>query len=375
MTDKRVGIITFHHSYNCGSMLQAFALQSVIEQLGYEAEIIDFSNAGQKQLYSVTQPNNSIKNILKNIILFPYKARIKKNFDSFEEFKNTEFHLSPESYSRMKQLTDSRYFSVVTGSDQVWNITIEDGDDAYYLPWVKKARKVAYAPSFGAKNVMGFQNPNHFGLLVFILILECLYLARMQFHFWLYMALIAILVFEDRIAGSRTSEVYSIALLIFTLFYAKWPNAFRKKGWQIFIQLNYIICAVLTAVSAHMMEQGSTVMKALDSAFSGRITNVVYYNQLLGPSVLGHSISFGNRTCDNLYAYLVICSGVLVFIAVTIAYLLLIRDLYKYDNIPMAIAIFFLFAYGISERLWMNIDYNMDVRFGASSISIRYKDG
>lgn len=163
MRDKRVGIITFHHSYNCGSMLQAFALQSVVEQLGYEAEIIDFSNAGQKQLYSVTQPNNTIKNILKNIILFPYKARIKKNFDSFEEFKNTEFHLSLESYSHMEQLTDSRYFSVVTGSDQVWNITIEDGDDAYYLPWVKKARKVAYAPSFGAKNVMKYaDNPEKY---------------------------------------------------------------------------------------------------------------------------------------------------------------------------------------------------------------------
>ena len=156
MTDKRVGIITFHHSYNCGSMLQAFALQRVIERLGYEAEIIDFSNAGQKQLYSVTQPNNSVKNILKNIILFPYKDRIRKNFESFEEFKNAEFHLSPESYSRMEELTDTRYFVVVTGSDQVWNITIEDGDDAYYLPWVRNARKIAYAPSFGAKNVMKY---------------------------------------------------------------------------------------------------------------------------------------------------------------------------------------------------------------------------
>lgn len=209
------------------------------------------------------------------------------------------------------------------------------------------------------RHSMGFQNPNHFGLLVFILILECLYLARMKFHFWLYAALIAILVFEDRIAGSRTSEVYSIALLIFTAFYAKLPNTFKKKGWQIFMQLNYVICAVLTAVSAHMMESGSQTMKALDSAFSGRITNVVYYNQLLGPTILGHSISFGNRTCDNLYAYLAICSGILVFIAVTVAYMLLIRDLYQYDNIPMAIAVFFLFAYGISERLWMNIDYNM----------------
>ena len=39
--------------------------------------------------------------------------------------------------------------------------------------------------------------------------------------------------------------------------------------------------------------------------------------------------------------------------------MLLIRDLYQYDNIHMAIAVNYLFAYGISERLWMNIDYNM----------------
>lgn len=26
---KKIGIITFHNSYNCGSMLQAYALQQV----------------------------------------------------------------------------------------------------------------------------------------------------------------------------------------------------------------------------------------------------------------------------------------------------------------------------------------------------------
>ena len=39
---KRVGIITYHHYYNYGTMLQALALQIKIEQLGYEAELIDF---------------------------------------------------------------------------------------------------------------------------------------------------------------------------------------------------------------------------------------------------------------------------------------------------------------------------------------------
>ena len=37
-----IGIITYHHYYNYGTMLQALALQMKIEELGYKCEIIDF---------------------------------------------------------------------------------------------------------------------------------------------------------------------------------------------------------------------------------------------------------------------------------------------------------------------------------------------
>ena len=37
-----VGIITYHHYYNYGTMLQAFALQYAVSKLGYNSEIIDF---------------------------------------------------------------------------------------------------------------------------------------------------------------------------------------------------------------------------------------------------------------------------------------------------------------------------------------------
>ena len=44
MNKKKIGIITFHSSHNCGSMLQAYALQTVLEKrYGAEVEIIDFS--------------------------------------------------------------------------------------------------------------------------------------------------------------------------------------------------------------------------------------------------------------------------------------------------------------------------------------------
>lgn len=157
MTDKKIGIITFHNSYNCGSMLQTYALQQIIDRMSNgKAEVIDFSNEGQGRLYSVRQPNQGAKNIIKNMILTPYFSRIKQNYDSYEGFKQKRFKLSPGPVHTMNELTDQAYDIVVAGSDQVWNITIEDGDDAYFLPWVEKAKKVAYAPSFGAKNPMKF---------------------------------------------------------------------------------------------------------------------------------------------------------------------------------------------------------------------------
>ena len=40
----KIGILTFHASYNCGSMLQAYALQAFLKKHDYVVEIIDFSS-------------------------------------------------------------------------------------------------------------------------------------------------------------------------------------------------------------------------------------------------------------------------------------------------------------------------------------------
>lgn len=150
---KKIGIITFHNSYNCGSMLESYAIQQILERICGNTEIIDFSNKGQRELYAVFGKNNNIKNVVKNLLIFPYQKKIKFNNEKYEEFKNKYFKLSKKSYSENSELNDEEYSTVVAGSDQIWNITIQDGDDAYFLPWAKNARRVAYAPSFGARNI------------------------------------------------------------------------------------------------------------------------------------------------------------------------------------------------------------------------------
>ncbi len=154
----KIGVITFHNSYNCGSMLESYAIMKYLQNKNYNVEIIDFSSQGQQELYSTFFKNNSLKNILKNIIIFPYKRRINYNNKKYEEFKNEHFNLSSKinnhDFSKLK------YDINIAGSDQIWNITIEDYDDAYFLNWVTYGKKVAYAPSFGAKDLQEYAKDN-----------------------------------------------------------------------------------------------------------------------------------------------------------------------------------------------------------------------
>lgn len=152
MMGKHVGILTFHRSHNCGSMMQAYALQTVIRDMGHNPEIINFSNEGQQRLYGAAFPSDSLKNLIKNAILLPRRGRLAQNREAYERFIADHFNLSGPVVNDPSLLSDEGFDVVVAGSDQVWNITIDDGDDAYYLPWVLHAKKVAYAPSFGAKN-------------------------------------------------------------------------------------------------------------------------------------------------------------------------------------------------------------------------------
>lgn len=152
---KKVGIITFHNSYNCGSMLESFAIHHYLLKRGVDNEIINFSNKAQQRLYGIYERNHSWKDIIKNIILFPHRRRLKYNNECYQTFQQKNFKMTKKT-SDSSELKDKDYSVVVAGSDQIWNVTIIDFDDAYFLPWVENAKKVAYAPSFGARNILKY---------------------------------------------------------------------------------------------------------------------------------------------------------------------------------------------------------------------------
>ena len=46
---KKVGLLTYHHTTNFGSLLQTFALYKTITEIGYPCEIIDYRNEAVEQ--------------------------------------------------------------------------------------------------------------------------------------------------------------------------------------------------------------------------------------------------------------------------------------------------------------------------------------
>lgn len=160
----KIGIITFHASLNCGSMLQAFALQHVLQnRYGADVEIINFSNKGQRNYYSLwdTYPRPDV--LKQNIKTVPFYSLAKKMRKDYEDFSDKYFTLTKKMYKKRSQLegVEERYDIVITGGDQVWNIKCRDADLAYFLSFVHNKKKVSYSPSLGARDINKYaKNPN-----------------------------------------------------------------------------------------------------------------------------------------------------------------------------------------------------------------------
>lgn len=149
-----VGILTFHASHNYGSMLQAYALQRILDKIGVDNEIINFRTDIQKSLtpppISLSHPRSSALTCLKN----PTRTwMLLKKYHRFEQFLNTFLNTSKELHSA-KEIEDyvrlRQFDAIITGSDQIWNPACWDFDMSYLIDFDYGGKRIAYAPSLGS---------------------------------------------------------------------------------------------------------------------------------------------------------------------------------------------------------------------------------
>ncbi|SFI04058.1 Polysaccharide pyruvyl transferase [Pseudobutyrivibrio sp. OR37] len=171
---KKVGITTHYtNSCNYGGVLQAYALCTVINNLGEDAKQICYVPKNESMVNRINrafiehrfvpvlknQCISSINNLIGKIINSDKKIAVLRK--SFNEFRFSIPHTNIiYDENTIDECDDFDIY--ITGSDQVWNLTLNDYYKKFYwLTFVKSGIKASYAASISSKNI-----PNNYKNLI-----------------------------------------------------------------------------------------------------------------------------------------------------------------------------------------------------------------
>lgn len=148
----KIGILTFHESNNYGAVLQAYALQKIINRYNF-CDLIDYradAISAEGKIEKI-RTSRGIKGVLKRILTLSYYENKNKNFKKFMK----KCHLSSRSYEAANiQDANQEYDCFITGSDQVFNLDLTHNDQIFYLDFVNAGKKrIAYAASLGSYQI------------------------------------------------------------------------------------------------------------------------------------------------------------------------------------------------------------------------------
>ena len=144
----RIGMMTFLHNDNYGSILQAWALQQILLDGGYDAVHIDYAPSKQEKIRNMICSGNSPKLILEGM---RKKSAAGKMHGGFDEFRRQNIRTTApcQDHAALKKAA-ADFDVLLCGSDQIWSPVWLN--PAYFLDFSDKP-KVSYAPSLGVKAI------------------------------------------------------------------------------------------------------------------------------------------------------------------------------------------------------------------------------
>lgn len=156
----KIAIATFVRAYNYGAVLQAYALNRVINEMGADCETVDYYPEYFNREYNMTE----LRRIKKPTIHI--RSRIKSDLNNakvyekaqhrsrkFNRFIKKYIKLTKRTYRNLKELERSlpEYDAIIAGSDQIWRGGLTKFDTFFYLDFKlpEGTKKYSYAASFG----------------------------------------------------------------------------------------------------------------------------------------------------------------------------------------------------------------------------------
>ena len=137
MALTKIFILTFQCALNYGAILQAYALQNILNRYGYDAEIYNYRPISivtpyipqfQKSTISgFLHSNSKIKYFLK-IPISMFQFYCLGNMIKINSYK--EFY---KKYLKLQCIANVPNSIIVLGSDQIWNPRLTNRDKTYFF--------------------------------------------------------------------------------------------------------------------------------------------------------------------------------------------------------------------------------------------------
>ena len=149
---KKIATITTHSALNYGAVLQAYALSTYLNNIGYHCEVLDYQPDYVNESYRLIKvPHNPSEILLAGFQALHYQER-KKRRTKFETFRRNYLKTTFEKMTQKEELISiaNRFDILICGSDQIWNPKLHHFDESYFLSYPEiKAKRISYAASFG----------------------------------------------------------------------------------------------------------------------------------------------------------------------------------------------------------------------------------
>ena len=163
---KKIAIVAPYKEYNYGTVLQAYALQHLLESEGVDARYLQYTTIvppplWKKVLNKVTAMFRKIRPqepVINNSGLDDFSFTRLPEFlpfvNGYKEFINRKIKLSKRLYSPFSLSKCEEFDAFMVGSDQTWGEARYLPDTPYFLDGIgNRYPKLSYAPSIGTTHI------------------------------------------------------------------------------------------------------------------------------------------------------------------------------------------------------------------------------
>lgn len=145
----RVGIFSLPLHINYGGIMQAYALQMILEDASHEVMHIQVKD--ESFTFKV---RNACKNIIELIIKAEFRNSDYLSRSLINEFINNNINI--RRYKSFKYIEKDRFDTIIVGSDQVWRRSFHTNIRQAFLSFAQdwsNIQRIGYAVSFGTSKI------------------------------------------------------------------------------------------------------------------------------------------------------------------------------------------------------------------------------